>query len=266
MFPTLRLQASRATKIKHRAANVGPTGYPNSLAHGPSGLTSGCRDQRLSLDRTSFPRKAGCHECSSQLGVGAGRAAFDGSRGGLQCVGLGEPWRGWRDDWKRRQRRGYGWRQRWGRGLRRSDQHWGRRSAGAAGSAGACNQNVDIVFAMDVSTSMGPFLSKLASSIQVVDQAVKGLGLPSQPHYGLVVFVDDALFVNSAAPYPGRGNPEVGLPKLEQLHRVESKPGQGRRHQQHLAGEQPGCFAHGSKPVRLAAGCRYLAHRDSHDR
>jgi hypothetical protein len=69
------------------------------------------------------------------------------------------------------------------------------------GGAGACTQNVDIVFTMDVSTSMGGFLSKLADEMPVVDAAVKALNLQSTPHYGLVVFVDDTLFVNSATPY-----------------------------------------------------------------
>ncbi len=69
------------------------------------------------------------------------------------------------------------------------------------GSAGACNQAVDIVFSMDVSTSMGAFLNKLADEIESVDKAVKALNLTVEPHYGLVVFVDDTLFANSSKPY-----------------------------------------------------------------
>jgi len=69
------------------------------------------------------------------------------------------------------------------------------------GASGACNQAVDIVFSMDVSTSMGPFLNKLADEIEAVDAAVKALNLKVEPHYGLVVFVDDTLFANTAQPY-----------------------------------------------------------------
>jgi len=69
------------------------------------------------------------------------------------------------------------------------------------GSAGACNQAIDIVFSMDVSTSMGAFLNKLADEIEAVDAAVKALNLKVEPHYGLVVFVDDTLFANSSQPY-----------------------------------------------------------------
>jgi len=66
----------------------------------------------------------------------------------------------------------------------------------------SCEQDIDIVFVMDVSTSMGPFLSKLADEILVVDQAIAALQLPNPPHYGLVVFVDDAAILNTGAPYP----------------------------------------------------------------
>jgi hypothetical protein len=65
-----------------------------------------------------------------------------------------------------------------------------------------CEEDVDIVFVMDVSTSMGPFLSTLADEILVVDQALASLGLPNPPHYGLVVFVDDVALLGGGAPYP----------------------------------------------------------------
>jgi hypothetical protein len=54
---------------------------------------------------------------------------------------------------------------------------------------------------MDVSTSMGPFLSKLANEILVVDQAIKQLQLIAPPQYGLVVFVDDTRFISNGQPY-----------------------------------------------------------------
>jgi hypothetical protein len=72
---------------------------------------------------------------------------------------------------------------------------------GASGGSAGCNQAIDIVFSMDVSTSMGAFLNKLATEMAAVDQAVKALNLNVEPHYGLVVFVDDTLFANSSQPY-----------------------------------------------------------------
>lgn len=64
-----------------------------------------------------------------------------------------------------------------------------------------CEQDVDIVFVMDVSTTMGPFLDQLATEIIFVDEALDAMTLPSAPHYGLVVFVDDAALLNAGAPY-----------------------------------------------------------------
>ncbi len=64
-----------------------------------------------------------------------------------------------------------------------------------------CKLNIDIVFVMDVSTSMSAILQKLADEILVVDAAIQGLGLPTQANYGLVVFVDDATMINSGKPY-----------------------------------------------------------------
>jgi hypothetical protein len=81
----------------------------------------------------------------------------------------------------------------------------GTGSTGSGGSgtggASACTQSIDIVFVMDVSTSMGPFLTKLAQEMPAVDSAAKALNLASEPHYGLVVFVDDTLIANSSQAY-----------------------------------------------------------------
>jgi hypothetical protein len=64
-----------------------------------------------------------------------------------------------------------------------------------------CDQDVDIVFVMDVSTTMGPFFDKLEAEIQAVDTALAGYNLPNPPHYGLAVFVDDFTLVNAGVPY-----------------------------------------------------------------
>lgn len=64
-----------------------------------------------------------------------------------------------------------------------------------------CKLNIDIVFVMDVSTSMSAILQKLAQEILVVDQAIAALDVETQPNYGLVVFVDDATIINAGMPY-----------------------------------------------------------------
>lgn len=68
-------------------------------------------------------------------------------------------------------------------------------------SGDMCKLNIDIVFVMDVSTSMSAILQKLADEILVVDQAIAALDVETQPNYGLVVFVDDATIINNGTPY-----------------------------------------------------------------
>ncbi len=69
------------------------------------------------------------------------------------------------------------------------------------GPDGDCLEDVDIVFVMDVSTTMGPFFDKLESEISVVHEALMQYDLPNEPHYGLVVFVDDFTLVDAGVPY-----------------------------------------------------------------
>jgi len=64
-----------------------------------------------------------------------------------------------------------------------------------------CEQNLDIVFVIDVSTTMSQFIGILSAEILAVDAAVADLALLGEPHYGLAVFVDDALLLNDGAPY-----------------------------------------------------------------
>jgi hypothetical protein len=66
---------------------------------------------------------------------------------------------------------------------------------------GACNQDVDIVFVLDVSGSMAPPLTRLDKEVDLVDAALKTKNLPSPAHYGLVIFVDDWKTMNAGAPY-----------------------------------------------------------------
>jgi hypothetical protein len=66
---------------------------------------------------------------------------------------------------------------------------------------GSCNQDVDVVFVLDVSGSMTPSLTKLVAEVGKVDQALQTKNLPSPPHYGLVIFVDDLMVMNGGMPY-----------------------------------------------------------------
>jgi len=64
-----------------------------------------------------------------------------------------------------------------------------------------CNQDVDIVFVLDVSGSMIPPLTKLEAESSLVDAALNAKALPSPQHYGLVIFVDDVQVMNGGMPY-----------------------------------------------------------------
>jgi hypothetical protein len=72
---------------------------------------------------------------------------------------------------------------------------------GTTGGGDMCKASIDIVFVMDVSTSMAWILQKLANEILVVHEAIVALELQTEVHYGLVVFVDDATIINNGAPY-----------------------------------------------------------------
>lgn len=60
-----------------------------------------------------------------------------------------------------------------------------------------CYEHIDIVFVLDVSTSMGGMLQELEADIAEVWDAANDLTeLDDDTHFGLVVFVDDYLVVN----------------------------------------------------------------------
>ena len=64
-----------------------------------------------------------------------------------------------------------------------------------------CMQQIDIVFSMDVSTSMLELLQTLENEILTVDDKLKSLSVVPDVHYGLVVFVDDTKIINNGVPY-----------------------------------------------------------------
>lgn len=78
---------------------------------------------------------------------------------------------------------------------------------GSGGAPGGdnCNQDVDVLFVLDVSGSMIPPLTRLQDEVAMVDAALRGKNLPNPPHYGLVVFVDDVLVQNGGQPYADIG-------------------------------------------------------------
>ena len=64
-----------------------------------------------------------------------------------------------------------------------------------------CVETIDVVFVMDVSTTMGEFFDVLEQELTAVRTVLDSYDLPVPPRYGLVVFVDDYTFVNAGASY-----------------------------------------------------------------
>ncbi|MCA9650729.1 MAG: VWA domain-containing protein [Myxococcales bacterium] len=62
-----------------------------------------------------------------------------------------------------------------------------------------CEQDVDVVFTMDVSTTMTFFFDALLADMAEVDAALQSVG--ANPRYGLVVFVDDYEVVDMGVPF-----------------------------------------------------------------
>lgn len=90
-----------------------------------------------------------------------------------------------------------------GAGAWAPDGSGGDINIGGSGSGGAdvCVENVDVVFVLDVSSSMLFVLNQLSSDIEAVVQAAAALG-DGAPHFGLVAFVDNA-FLDTGGALPG---------------------------------------------------------------
>jgi len=68
-------------------------------------------------------------------------------------------------------------------------------------SAQPCYTQLDVVFVMDVSTTMSDILSDLENEIGLVWDFVAGKFENETPRFGLAVFVDDVLMTNSGEPF-----------------------------------------------------------------
>ena len=62
-----------------------------------------------------------------------------------------------------------------------------------------CDQDVDVVFTMDVSTTMTFFFDALLADMAEVDTALAAVN--ANPRYGLIVFVDDYAIVNGGVSF-----------------------------------------------------------------
>ena len=90
-----------------------------------------------------------------------------------------------------------------------------------------CFQDIDIVFVIDVSTSMTWVLAKLRDEVGAVWDYAMTLSDHSDydPMFGLVVFVDDVLVTNSGNPYTSAGDLQAEFENWRAFCSTEAQPG-----------------------------------------
>jgi hypothetical protein len=90
-----------------------------------------------------------------------------------------------------------------------------------------CFQDIDIVFVLDVSTSMSWVLERLATEITAVWEYADAMSSHPDydPAFGLVVFVDDVLVTNSGGPYAAMGDLQAEFNSWRAFCSTEAQPG-----------------------------------------
>ncbi|MFY0530598.1 vWA domain-containing protein [Nannocystis pusilla] len=107
--------------------------------------------------------------------------------------------------------------------VRRGDRDPGERDGLAAAVAQAScadpavvrKQQIDVVFAVDVSTTMNFMLGKIGREIAAVDATVRAHNLDAR--YGLVVFVDDVMVTNGGQAFADLAALQQELAKWQQF-------------------------------------------------
>ncbi len=90
-----------------------------------------------------------------------------------------------------------------------------------------CVEDVDIVFVIDVSTSMTWVLSTLRDEIAAVWSYAETISADPDydPQFGLVVFVDDVLVTNGGAPYASAADLQAEFEDWRAFCSTEAQPG-----------------------------------------
>lgn len=90
-----------------------------------------------------------------------------------------------------------------------------------------CMQDIDLVFVLDVSTSMSWVLSTLRDEIAEVWSYVETISDDADfdPHFGLVVFVDDVQVTNSGLPYASAADLQTEFENWRAFCSSNAQPG-----------------------------------------
>lgn len=107
------------------------------------------------------------------------------------------------------------------------DTHYDIPDTGDHTSEIDCHQDIDIVFVLDVSTSMTWVLDRLYSEIEAVWTFAESMTAHPDydPAFGLVVFVDDVLVTNDGNPWASYGDLQVEFSNWRAFCSTEAQPG-----------------------------------------
>src|SRR5690606_8826496 len=87
----------------------------------------------------------------------------------------------------------------------------------------SCNDPIDVVFTIDVSTSMDDEIAAIRRGIDSIWRATEALS--TNARFSLVVFVDDVKAVNDCAPFPTAVAMQEELDRWEEFTRSNEQPG-----------------------------------------
>ena len=92
-----------------------------------------------------------------------------------------------------------------------------------------CTQDIDVMFVIDVSTSMSFVLQDLSDGITEVWNYTLTFSVSPdfEPRFGLVVFVDDVLATNGGAPYGSAAELQAAFDSWRAFTSTEAEPGGG---------------------------------------
>lgn len=107
-----------------------------------------------------------------------------------------------------------------------TDGGTGDRDAGTGGGDGStpgCNDPIDVVFVIDVSTSMEDEIESIRSGITSIWTAARELS--SEAQFSLVVFVDDVVTVGACAPFASTEGLQTEFESWREFASTNQQPG-----------------------------------------
>lgn len=102
----------------------------------------------------------------------------------------------------------------------------GPRDAVVLDSPTSCGDTIDVVFVLDVSTSMGDDLDRIRQGLVSIWNTARGLAADAQ--FSMVVFVDDVVAVNHCAPFDSVTSMQAAFDTWRDFCSTDTNPKSGR--------------------------------------